>query len=243
MVRTPTACRARGADGDRGPSRPKVELRRLRIRQAAGRHFADIVIARPAGGRGRPGARGRGRGRGGGGGRPARDGRRVHVEPAGGGEGAHRAGARGGAPRPGGARGAQRGRPRGWPTTRRSRSTSSFRASCRSSGRTRSRRPSRRRSSPTPPDVDSVQTHLEPLAEPAAAAAVDRGPRGELDPRDRRRGDRGGADRAPVPQERRGPGGVSDARARPVTNARRGTCPGERRGGENPDRDIPESGT
>ena len=45
---------------------PDVELRRLRMRQAGGRQFADVVIGVAAVGRGRPGPRGGRRGRGGG---------------------------------------------------------------------------------------------------------------------------------------------------------------------------------
>ena len=61
---------------------PPVELRRLRMRYAAGRHFADVVIGVSGSGRRRPGPRGRRRGRGRGRARrcPGAD-VVVHVEP------------------------------------------------------------------------------------------------------------------------------------------------------------------
>ena len=86
--------------------KPAVELRRLRMRQAAGRQFADVVIGVPPDRGGGAGARSRRRGRGGGRSRAARR-RRRRPRRADRGRRRPRASPRGRARRPPRARGAQ----------------------------------------------------------------------------------------------------------------------------------------
>ncbi len=152
---------------------PPVELRRLRMRQAAGQQFADVVIGVPSGaavGQGHaaadaveeadaPRAARQRRGR------PRRAARRR--------DGAPRAGACRRAAGPARARDPQPDDRARRAAARRSRSTSSSPASCRSRRRTRWRARSSGRSWSRSRRWSAVQTHLEPLKEAGEGRSAD----------------------------------------------------------------------
>ena len=164
MDRVPSEAEAAARRGDRGDRARRSSCGGCGCARPAGRQFADVVIGVPPGA-----AVGQGH--------AAADAVEeavqralpgsdvvVHVEPQRRRGGAARARARGRAAGPARARDAQRERRARRAAARRSRCTSSSRASCRSRRRTRWRARSSARSSSRSPEVDSVQTHLEPLA-------------------------------------------------------------------------------
>ena len=157
---------------------PVVDLKRLRMREAGGRQFADVVIGVPLGRRRRAGPRSRGQRRGGRAGGAAAK-RRRRARRAGGDGGHPRARAGRSAQRPARARGAQHQRAR---RRRAHRGVAAPEAARRALARgcARDRRGGRARDPSAVPGVEAVQTHLEPLAEdehgrPAANVDADAG--------------------------------------------------------------------